>query len=174
MKKNIHLLLPFSSTKKEQKCFIVNLKLKIMYTGLLHTHNLLRWLVLLTALVAVILAVAGWSGKKEWTRKDNLAGLLLTIFVDLQLVIGLILYVISPLTKIAFSDFGAAMKNPVYRFFAVEHIFIMLIALVLIHVGRAKSKKAIIPAAKHKSAAIWYGIALILFLAGIPWDRALQ
>ncbi len=145
-----------------------------MYTGLLHTHNLLRWFVLFTALIALIFAITGWTGKKDWSRKDNLAGILLTIFVDLQLVIGLVLYFfVSPFTKAAFADFGAAMKNSVLRFYAVEHILLMVIALVLIHIGRIKSKKAIIPVQKHKSAAIWYGIAFILILAGIPWDRAL-
>jgi hypothetical protein len=145
-----------------------------MYTGLLHTHNLLRWMVLIAMLIAIILAFAGWFGKKEWTKKDNLAGLLVTIFVDLQLVIGLILYLfVSPFTKSAFADFGEAMKNSVLRFYAVEHILLMIIALVFVHIGRIKSKKATIFEKKHKAAAIWYGIAFILILAGIPWDRAL-
>ena len=144
-----------------------------MYTGLLHTHNLLRWLILVTIVIALVFAFAGWLGKKEWAKKDNIIGLLLTILIDLQLVAGLILYFISPFVKSAFADFGAAMKNSVLRFYAVEHIIMMLIALVLIHIGRAKSKKAIISVQKHKAAAIWFGIAFILILAGIPWDRAL-
>lgn len=145
-----------------------------MYTGLLHTHNLLRWLVLIAFLIVLVMAFRGWFGKKEWTRGDNLMGLLLTIFVDIQLLIGLILYFfVSPFTKSAFADFGAAMKNQVLRFYAVEHILIMIIALVLIHIGRAKSKKALLSVSRHKAAAIWYGIAFILILAGIPWDRPL-
>ncbi len=145
-----------------------------MYTGLLHTHNLFRWLALIAIVVALIFAFQGWFAKKDWTKKDNLAGLLLTIFVDIQLVIGLILYFfVSPFTKSAFADFGAAMKNSVLRFYAVEHILIMIIALVLIHIGRVKSKKATLSVNRHKAAAIWYGIAFILILVGIPWDRAL-
>ena len=145
-----------------------------MYTGLLHTHNLLRWLVLVAILTALFFAFHGWLAKKNWTTKDNLSGLLLTLFVDLQLVIGLILYFfVSPFTKAAFADFGAAMKNSVLRFYAVEHILIMIIALVLVHIGRVKSKKATLSINKHKAAAIWYGIAFILIIAGIPWDRAL-
>ncbi len=145
-----------------------------MYTGLLHTHNLLRWFVLIAFLLVLILALRGWFGKKDWTKKDNLMGLLLTIFVDLQLLIGLVLYLfLSPFTKAAFADFGAAMKNSALRFYAVEHILIMIIALVLVHVGRVKSKRALLSVNKHKSAVIWYGIAFILVLAGIPWDRAL-
>lgn len=145
-----------------------------MYTGLLHTHNLLRWFVLIAFLIVLVMAFRGWFGKKDWTKTDNLMGLLLTIFVDLQLVIGLILYLfVSPFTKAAFADFGAAMKNADLRFYAVEHILIMIVALVLVHIGRVKSKKALISVQKHKKAAIWYGIAFILVLAGIPWDRAL-
>jgi hypothetical protein len=79
---------------------------------------------------------------------------------------------VSPVTKTAFNDFGAAMKNADLRFYAVEHILMMVIALVLVHIGRAKSKKDVAPWKKHRSAAIFYGIALLLVLAGIPWERA--
>ena len=145
-----------------------------MYTGLLHTHNMFRWLVLITLFLAVIFAFAGWFKKLDWNKKDNLSGLLLTIFMDIQFLVGIILYAfVSPVTKAAFNDFGAAMKNADLRFYAVEHILMMVIALVLVHIGRAKSKKATAPWKKHRNAAVFYGIALILILAAIPWDRAL-
>ncbi len=144
-----------------------------MYTGLLHTHNMFRWLVLITLFLAVIFAFAGWFKKLDWNKKDNISGLLLTIFMDIQFLVGIILYAfVSPITKAAFNDFGAAMKNADLRFYAVEHILIMIIALVLVHIGRAKSKKATAPWKKHRNAAIFYGIALILVLAAIPWERA--
>lgn len=144
-----------------------------MYTRLLHTHNLFRWLVLVVLVLAVLFAFIGWFGKKEWTKKDNLTGLLLTIFMDIQFLVGFFLYAfVSPVTKSAFADFGAAMKNPDVRFYAVEHILLMVIALVLVHIGRSKSKKAIAPWKKHRTAAIFYGISLLLILAAIPWERA--
>ena len=144
-----------------------------MYTGLLHTHNMFRWLVLIALVLAVLFAVTGWFGKREWNKRDNITGLLLTIFMDIQFLVGLILYAfVSPTTKVAFSDFGAAMKNADLRFYAVEHILMMVIALVLVHIGRAKSKKVIANWKKHRVAAIYYGIALLLVLAGIPWERA--
>ncbi len=146
-----------------------------MYTGLLHTHNLFRWLVLLMLIVAIALAFAGWFGKKEWTKKDNLAGLLLTIFIDVQFLIGFILYAFaSPLTKAAFANFGAAMKNSDLRFYAVEHVLMMAFALALVHVGRAKSKRVLGAWKKHRAAAIYYGIALVVIALAIPWDRALM
>lgn len=146
-----------------------------MYTGLLHTHNMFRWLVLIVIVLAVVFAFIGWFNKRDWNKKDNTTGLILTIFMDIQFLVGIILYAfVSPLTKAAFSDFGAAMKNSALRFYAVEHILLMVIALVLVHIGRSKSKKAVAPWKKHRVAAIYYGIALVLILVGIPWDRALM
>lgn len=145
-----------------------------MYTGLLHAHNGFRWLVLLALVVSVVLAISGWLGKREWKKTDNLFNLILVIFTDLQFLVGLVLYAfVSPLTKAAFQNFGAAMKNPDLRFYAVEHILLMVVALVLIHIGRSKSKKASSPEKKHRTAAIFYTLSLVLILAGIPWSRAL-
>lgn len=144
-----------------------------MYTGLLHTHNLFRWLVLIFAVLAIGFAFAGWLGKRDWKKTDNILGLLLTISVDIQLVIGLVLYFfVSPLTKAAFANFGAAMKNADLRFYVVEHLVMMIVALIIIHIGRSKSKKATIVTRKHRTAAIFYTLGLIIILAGIPWDRA--
>jgi hypothetical protein len=146
-----------------------------MYTVLLHTHNMFRWLVLLTLVLAVSFAFIGWFKKREWSKKDNITGLLLTIFFDVQFLVGIILYAfVSPITKAAFSDFGAAMKNSDLRFYAVEHISLMLIALILVHIGRSKTKKAIGHWKKHRAATIFYGSALLLILAAIPWERALM
>ncbi len=145
-----------------------------MYTRLLHSHNGLRWLVLLALLVAIVLAFSGWFGKRDWEKRDKLSGLFLVVFMDLQFLIGIILYAfVSPITKAAFNDFGSAMSNADLRFYAVEHILMMVIALVLVHIGRAKSKKDIAHWKRHKSAAIFYTLSLLLILAAIPWDRAM-
>ncbi len=144
-----------------------------MYQGLLHAHNGFRWLVLIALLFAVLLAVSGWASKRKWGRADNLSGLILVMIMDIQFLLGIVLYAfVSPITKAAFNDFGAAMKNSDLRFYAVEHILLMIIALALVHIGRAKSKKDVAPLKKYKASAIFYGVALILVLAAIPWDRA--
>jgi ABC-type dipeptide/oligopeptide/nickel transport system permease component len=146
-----------------------------MYTGLLHTHNMFRWLVLIALILAITFGFLGWIKKGKWNKRDNLTGLLLVIFMDLQFLIGIILYAfVSPLTKAAFSDFGAAMKNADLRFYAVEHFLMMIIALVLVHIGRSKSKKELTDWKKHKLSTIFYGISLLLILAAIPWERALM
>ena len=123
-------------------------------------------------LIVIIKSLAGWFGKKSWSKSDNIFGILLTAIYDLQFLVGIVLYAfLSPLIKLAFTDFGAAMKNSSLRFIAVEHILLMTIALVLVHVGRAKSKKATVATKKHKLVAIYNTIALVLVLAGIPWER---
>lgn len=143
-----------------------------MYTGFLHLHNTLRWLLLIVIVVTLVKYLVGWFGSKPWTKTDNLLGIVFTSLMDLQLLTGLVLYFfLSPVTKLALSDFGAAMKDSALRFYAVEHIFMMLIAVVLVHVGRAKSKKAKTDSAKFKLASIFYLIALVVVLAAIPWSR---
>jgi len=143
-----------------------------MYTGFLHLHDGLRWLLLLVFLITVIKFIAGWLGDQQWKKFDNIISLTLTSLMDLQLLTGLVLYFfLSPLTKIALSDFGGAMKNPDLRFYAVEHLSMMLIAVVLVHIGRAKSKKAVFDRYKFKNGAIFFTIALIVIIAAIPWNR---
>lgn len=143
-----------------------------MYTGFLHLHDGLRWLLLLVFLITIIKYVAGWLSDHAWKKLDNTLGIVLTALMDIQLLTGLVLYFfLSPVTKIAFSDFGGAMKNPDLRFYAVEHLTMMLIAIILVHVGRAKSKKAVFDRSKFKLGAIFFLIALVVLLAGIPWNR---
>ncbi|MBE2221072.1 MAG: hypothetical protein IAF02_06000 [Anaerolineae bacterium] len=144
-----------------------------MYSFVLATHNIFRWLVLIFGLLAIIKAFIGWSGKKEWKGLDDKLGLGFTISLDVQVLLGLILYVISPLTRAGFSDMGAAMANSDIRFFLVEHVMMMIVALVLAHIGRSRAKKADTDVSKHKNAAIFYTIAMLLILAAIPWTRTL-
>lgn len=146
-----------------------------LYSTILHAHNGFRWIVLLVLFFSIILAFRGWLGKHAWDRRDKTSGLLLIIFMDIQFLTGCILYIFaSPVTKAAFNNFGAAMKNEVLRFYAVEHLLIMTIALILVHIGRVKSKKNIVQWKRHRSAAVFYGLSLLLVLAAIPWNRSLM
>lgn len=141
-----------------------------MYTLILTLHNIARWLVLLFGFVAVVRAFSGWFGRKEWTKFDRLAGMLFTGMIDLQLLIGLILYLIfTPFTKVMFANFAGTMRDGVARFFAIEHLLAMLVALGLAHLGASAVKKSAAPVSKHKRAAIWFTAALLLILAMIPW-----
>ncbi|MDX1414914.1 MAG: hypothetical protein R3293_12035 [Candidatus Promineifilaceae bacterium] len=145
-----------------------------MYNLILIIHNLLRWLVLIFGVLAVIRAFYGWFGKKARAEIDDRLGLGFTVSLDIQLLLGLLLYFFfSPITRTAFQDFGAAMADADLRFFAVEHILMMVIAVVLVHIGRALSRRADSDAGKHKKAAIFFTLGLLVVLAAIPWSRAL-
>ena len=141
-----------------------------MYSLLLFLHSWLRWVVVLTGVVAVAHAISGMNSSRPWRDADGKPGLFFMICCDLQLLIGLALYLVfSPTVQAAFGNIAAAMRNPEYRFFVVEHAFGMLIAIVLAHVGRVRSKKANTDAARFKGAAIFYGLALLIILGVIPW-----
>lgn len=141
-----------------------------MYPVVLFLHSLLRWLVLIAGLACVARAFAGWLGAKGWRPLDDRLGLLFTAGMDVQLLIGIVLYLfLSPLTAAALRDFGGAMSNAGLRYFAVEHVALMLLALILAHLGRARSRRAREDAARHRAAAIFYLLAVLAILAAIPW-----
>ncbi|MVT10766.1 cytochrome B [Chitinophaga tropicalis] len=140
-----------------------------MHNTLLIIHSLLRWAILLAGIWAVLRAFKGVSGKTAFTGADNKAGLFFMIFFDLQLLVGLLLYFVSPTVQTALGDMKAAMKDGILRFYAVEHITMGIIAFVLVHIGRSKVKKATTDALKHKKALIFFGITLILVLLLTPW-----
>jgi hypothetical protein len=143
-----------------------------MYEITLVLHSLLRWLVLVCAAVALFQAYSGWFGKKSWSDSDRRWNVMFAHSMTLQFVIGLLLYaVLSPITtQGVFPSFGAAMKDRILRFWGVEHIFAMTVALALAHIGNARARKALTDEAKHKAAAIFFTIAILLVLASIPWS----
>jgi hypothetical protein len=148
----------------------MDFSMSILYSFTLALHSLLRWLVLIFAVLAVVRAFAGWSGGRPWTRSDDRAGLWFTISLDIQILLGLPLYfILSPFTRVALDNFGAAMRDPNLRFWAVEHVTMMLLAAVIAHVARVRIRRAPGDAARHRRAAIGFLIALLLVLAAIPW-----
>lgn len=143
-----------------------------MYTALFHSHNLIRWILLILLVLVLLRAWSGWLGKGSYQKIDKITGGMLVGFTHLQLIIGLLLYfVYSPITQAAFQDMGAAMKDSNLRFYAVEHIFTMIIAVVLIQLGRTFSKKAKTDIEKHKKVAIYTTVALLLIVSRMPnWN----
>ncbi len=142
-----------------------------MNDTMLKIHSLLRWAIVLAGLWAIIRALKGVSGKTPYTGADNKAGLFFMIFLDIQLLIGLVMYfVTSDLGLKAFMDNGGAvMSNKGLRFFAVEHALAAIVAIALVHIGRAKVKKATLDAQKHKTSLIFFAIALIILALRVPW-----
>ncbi len=141
-----------------------------MYASALWLHSWLRWAVLLTALVAWLRAIAGKTARRPWTPQDELWGLLLTISVDLQFVVGLVLYVfLSPITRLGLRNFAAAMQINVARFFTIEHVIGMVVGIALVHIARVKIRKTTDANRKHRLAMVLFGIALIVMIISIPW-----
>jgi len=85
--------------------------------------------------------------------------------MHLQLVLGLVLYFISP--KVVFD--ASSMKVSLLRFYLVEHIGLMIIAVILITIGYVKSDRTADEIKKYKHVVVYYSIALVLILASIPW-----
>ena len=145
-----------------------------MYQIVLAIHNTVRWVILIAGAIAVIRAYMGWFGKRDWTETDRQIGLLFTISIDVQLLLGLLLFIfLSPITKAAFSAFGDVMGDAGLRFFTLEHTFYMLLAVVFAHLGSILPKKVEDVVAKHRRAAIWFTLALLIILLGMPWMRPL-
>ena len=145
-----------------------------MYNFVLTLHSYIRWIVLLAGIVASIRAIVGWLNELDWTDVDRRLGLILMIGMDIQILLGLILYIfLSPITTTAFADFGAAMADAETRFFVADHVFLMVVAFVLVHVGRAVSKRAANATQKHKRAAIFFVIVVSAILMATPWARPL-
>ncbi len=139
-----------------------------MQTFVLVLHNILRWAVLLFGLLTVLNALSGSIKKRVFTESDNKSNLFFMIACDIQLLLGLVLYFTRDwFTRL--KNFSEYKSIPAERFFALEHISMMLLAWVLVHAGRASVKKAGTDAARHKRMLIFFGIAFVLILAAIPW-----
>jgi len=111
-------------------------------------------------------------GNSEWTKSDRMCGLVFTSFLNLQVLLGIVLYATSPVTKAAMANFGAAMKDPYLRFFAVEHPTAMLLAAIIAQVGYSRAKRAESDRARFLNSAITYTIAAVLIVLSIPWPLA--
>ena len=132
-----------------------------MYNTIVIIHSLVRWLILLFGIWAVIRALMGVSGRSPYGASDAKAGLFFMIFLDIQMLLGIILLFISPYVSF---DMGTTMKTPGLRFFTVEHTLMAIIAIAFVHIGRSRIKKLGDDAKKHRTALIFFGVALLLIL----------
>jgi peptidoglycan/LPS O-acetylase OafA/YrhL len=114
-------------------------------------------------LVAIINAVLGFAGKKPYTEGNRKLNLFAMISAHTQLLLGIVLYFLSP-----FVQFNSeTMKQPDTRYWTVEHLTMMIFAIILITIGHSRSKKAILPEAKHRSIFIFYALALLVIVVAI-------
>ena len=134
-----------------------------MYSLIHLFHSTVRYFVLIFLIVLIVRSLMAWMNKKEYTKVDDKVSLWLFMLTHTQLLIGLILFFVSPL--VIFSE--ASMKDSVARYWLVEHNTMMLIAIVLISVGRISIKKMTDSVSKHKRLFILNTIALLIILMAI-------
>ena len=141
-----------------------------MYQTVKDIHSYWAYLVVLVLLVAVINAIIGMTSKKEFDNKSLRISLFGLIVSHIQLLIGLILYFVSPMFDLWGTMGGEVMKDSTMRLYLVEHPVVNILAIVLITIGFSKHKKKDSSAGKYKIIAICYSIALLLLLSRIPWS----
>jgi len=141
-----------------------------MYNTVKTLHSYWAYLVLLILILATINALIKFLGKKEYHAKDFRLSLFTLIVSHIQLLIGLILYFVSPRFEL-WGELGSkVMSNSIVRLYLVEHPLINIIAVTLITIGYSKHKKKLTSTSKFKTITIFYLIALVLFLSRIPWN----
>jgi hypothetical protein len=131
-----------------------------MHELVLVLHSWVRWVAIIAGIFATASAFTSSQG-----GSSNRSALIFTIALDIQFLLGLILL----FTMNVFADFGATMRDPIARFYTVEHETIMIIAIAVAHVGRVLARKAATPAAARTRSLICFGLATILLLVGTPW-----
>jgi len=141
-----------------------------MYPILLALHSLVRWFVLAGLLFAIIRAYRGWLGNKVFTKFDERIRWTTATIAHIQLIIGVWLYFISRIVTYFLHNFKEAVGQRQVRFFGMEHVTMMLTAIVIITIGSAKAKRKVTDREKFKTMAVWFAIGLIIILTSVPWS----
>jgi len=142
-----------------------------MQMGLVHLHNLLRWVILILLVISIIKSYSGWQQKKVFTPADKKTWLFTMIAAHITLLIGLYqwlfgrygVFVTSPPAGVS------VMKDKFYRFFWIEHPTGMIISIILITLGHGMAKKTVSDTTKFKKAFWYFTIALLVILITVPW-----
>ncbi|MBI9034702.1 MAG: hypothetical protein JEZ03_09560 [Bacteroidales bacterium] len=136
-----------------------------MYTALLKSHSGMRWLLLIAIIASVIISLLAWRNKRPYIKQHHLLYKGTVILFHVQLVLGFVLYFLSP--KVLFSP--SMFKTQLFRYFTIEHSFMMLISVTLITVGFSLSKRISSPIELHKKIFYFFIGSLLILLLGIPW-----
>lgn len=136
-------------------------------------HSFWAYLVVFVLLAATINGIVGLIGKKEYQPKDFRIALFALIVTHIQLLIGLILYFVSPLglQLLTTNGMGEVMANSLLRLYAVEHPLMMILTVVFVTIGYSKHKKKLVSGPKFKMLSIFYTIGLLCLLSRIPWSQ---
>ena len=141
-----------------------------MYSVLLSIHSLMRWLVLISLVFAVYRAYSGWRSNKSFSKLDDRTRHITATIIHVQFTLGVWLYFVSPVVDYFLKNFREAVHMREIRFFGMEHITMMTVAVTLLTIGSAKAKRAETDQKKFKTMFVWYSIALLIIFLSIPWS----
>ncbi|HCW08915.1 MAG TPA: hypothetical protein DGG95_16285 [Cytophagales bacterium] len=141
-----------------------------MYSVLLAIHSIFRWLVLISLVFTSYRGYSGWRSKRNFTKLDDRARYITATLGHIQLILGLWLYFISPVVDYFLNNFSEAVHMREVRFFGMEHITMMVIAITMLTIGSIKVKRMEDDEKKLKAMFTWYGIVLLIIFLSIPWS----
>jgi hypothetical protein len=144
-----------------------------MQTGLVHLHNLLRWVILILLVFSVVKSFLGSRSGKAFSAGDRKLWLFTMISSHITLLLGLYQLLMGRygIISAGFQGEGSFMKDKFYRFFWLEHPLVMIIAIVFITLGYGMAKKDVADQVKYQKAFRYFGLALLLLLVAIPWPN---
>lgn len=142
-----------------------------METGLLHLHNLLRWVILVLLVWSMVTSYSGWKSKRIFSSKDKKIWLFTMIASHITLILGLYQWILGRFGLLTYvkSEGVSMMKNATLRFYQMEHPVMMIVSILLITLGYGMAKKSVEDEKKYKKAFQYFMIALVLILMAIPW-----
>ncbi len=140
-----------------------------MYSTVLVLHSMFRWLVLFSLMLAIVRAYRGYTARSGFSNFDNKLRHWTATIAHIQLVLGILVYIQSPLVQYYFSDFGSLVSDWNFTFFALFHFVLMLTAIVIITIGSAKAKRKKTDREKFKTMLVLFSVALFIIFIAIPW-----
>jgi hypothetical protein len=136
-------------------------------------HNILRWVIVVLAVLALVRSFRGWFKDLAYSEQDRKIGVYFGAAMDTQLLLGVILWIFGSWGLRAF-DMASGLEGAnrmAVLYFAIEHAFAMLVAVILVHVGTITAKRAASPKTKHQRQAVFFTIAALLIVVAIPWTQ---
>jgi hypothetical protein len=146
-------------------------KIAIMETGLLHLHNLLRWIILVLLVLSIVKAYTGWKSNKAFSAADKKTWLFTMIAAHVTLLLGIYQWTLGRFGLFTFvkPEGVSMMKDATLRFYQMEHPVMMIVSILLITLAHGMSKKSVADQVKYKKAFQYFLLALLLILVAIPW-----
>lgn len=141
----------------------------MIYPIVLLIHSTVRWLVLGSLLAALASAYGGLLRPRSYSSVDQLLRVVATSIAHTQLLVGIYLYTISPIIRYYWQNRTDSGKSSELSFFALIHISLMLIAVIIITIGSSKAKRQLIAQQQFRTTAVYFTVGLLLILLAVPW-----